>query len=111
MAYVERMLSAVLRLIAIIAVLLMPLEMAPIAANQAPHHEMSMAMQHCPEPGGKHHKAAFAECTMACSAALPAAEFARDEIVPGACEPVAATTQPVLNGLHPETATPPPKVA
>ncbi len=105
------MFSAAFRLIAIVAVLLMPLGMAPSAANQASHHGMGMAMQHCPEPAGKYHKDAFAECTMACSAALPAAEFARDEVAPASCELAAPTAQPVLHGLHPETATPPPKIA
>lgn len=100
-----------LRLLTLIAVLLMPLGMAPSAANEVSHHDMSMTMQHCPEPAGKHHKVAFAECTMACSAALPAAEFARDEVVLGSCELVAATVEPVLHGLHPETATPPPKLS
>jgi hypothetical protein len=99
------------RLLLMLAVLLMPLGMAPVAAQEASNHDMGMMMQHCPEPAGTHHKDAFAECTMACSAALPAAEFARDEVVPGPCEPVAPTAQPVLHGVHPETATPPPKLA
>lgn len=100
-----------IRLLLLLAVLLMPLGMAPGAASQASNHDVSMMMQHCPEPAGKHHKGAFAECTMACSAALPAVEFARDEVAPNACELVAPTAQPVLHGLHPETATPPPKLA
>ena len=98
-------------MIALLAVLLMPLGMAPAAAmSNAAHHASAMPMQHCPEQGSKHSsKEAFAECTMACSAALPAAEVARGEPLLIVCLPVQPTTAQQLHGVHPETATPPPK--
>jgi len=100
------------RLLILLAVLLMPLGMsaAPAAAHSV--HSMTaadMPMQHCPDRGQKHSKAAFAECTMACSAALPAADLARNEPLIIATIPHALIMTERLHGLHPETATPPPK--
>jgi len=99
------------KLLVLLAVLLMPLGMAPAAAGQASHHAMTMPMQHCPEQAPSEHKAGFVECTMACSAALPAVELARDGVVAGPAGLALPTIQPVLHGLHPETATPPPRHA
>jgi hypothetical protein len=100
--------DSMLRLLTLIAVLLMPLGMAaPVAAHQSA--SMGMPMQHCPEPASKQHGNAAGECTMACSAALPAA----DAVVPGrpliSCVPVASPAVQRLSGLHPDTATPPPR--
>src|SRR4029078_10167311 len=63
--------ARMLRLLAFIAVLLIPLGMAaPVQA----HSGMDMAtMAHCPEKAGHHHsKGAGAECNMACAFGLPA---------------------------------------
>jgi hypothetical protein len=69
-------------------------------------------MQHCPEEGSKHHsKGAFAECTMACSSALPAVDCIQEQRMPYASLSVTAAPAHELRGLHPETATPPPKIA
>ena len=99
------------KLLALIAVLLMPLSMAASATPAAHHAEMnSEQMQHCPEQSPKHHgKAGLVECTMACSAALPAMGFTPIEANWTACVPVAQAPPSTLHGLHPETATPPPK--
>lgn len=100
-----------LRLLVLLAMLIMPLGMAP--ASAASHHDMaSMPMQHCPEQAPTHHmKSAFAECTMACSAALPAADRIADSPFAVIGVPVSAGPAPLLHGLHPETATPPPRRA
>lgn len=103
---------AALRLLALLAVLVMPFGMTPAAAANSPGHSASMPMQHCPEQGTKHEsKAAFAECTMACSAALPAIKAALDEPLSIDRAPDLASVAQVLHGLHPETATPPPKAS
>jgi hypothetical protein len=98
------------RSILLIAVLLMPLGMAPAAA--VPHHAMAMDMPmgHCPDQGPHHDmKGGIAECTMACAGALPAADLADHQPLLITSEPVLLTTADALDGLHPETATPPPK--
>src|SRR3954451_11912400 len=99
--------SVLLRLLALVAVLLMPLGMAPTTAAQ--HHIVPMPMQHCPEQAPKHD--ALGECTMACAAALPAVDAQQGEAVAIAQVPVVAALVRQLHGLHPETATPPPKLA
>lgn len=101
------------RLALLIAVLLMPFGMTPSAAQPNGHSAMgSMAIGHCDDRApNQHMKGGIVECTMACSAALPATENTRDEpplSVSSPARPLAAT---VLHGLHPETATPPPRIA
>jgi hypothetical protein len=112
-AYTMPMRSAVLRLVALIAMLLMPLGMSAVPA--VVHHgraAAAMPMQHCPDQGSKPSlKGGFAECTMACSATLPAAYPADKQPLPVICAPAAPTAARALNGLHPDTATPPPKVS
>ena len=104
--------ARLLRLIALLAVLLMPFGMAPAAATPVQHRTTSMPMQHCPEQGSKHEsKTAFAECTMACSAALPVIDVAQGQPLPIDRAPNHAAVVQVLHGLHPETATPPPKAS
>jgi hypothetical protein len=101
-----------LKLLALLAVLMMPFGMAP--ATAAPHRQLTtgMLMQHCPDQGAKHDmKGGFSECTMACAAALPAADLAREGPLPIPTVPDASTVQQVLNGLHPDIATPPPKTS
>jgi hypothetical protein len=99
-------LSRILRLLTLVAVLLMPFGMASAAA----HRVTAAPMQHCPQQGSNHpSKGTLAECTMACSAALPAAERAGNEPVRIISAPMVAALPPRLHGLHPETATPPPK--
>ena len=106
------MATLVARLILFLAVLLMPLGMtaAPAAAHQSMAAEMPMG--HCPDQQrGDDHKAGIADCTMACAAALPAVEAVRDDpsIEPSA--QIVAVQPHGLHGLHPETATPPPRVS
>jgi hypothetical protein len=101
------------RLFVLIAVLLMPLGMTPAAASAHGHADMaSMPMGHCDgKAPARHMKGGIADCAMACSAALPAAELVRDDVPLPACAPIRAVAVNALHGLHPETATPPPKPA
>ena len=100
------------RLLLLVAVLLMPFGMTPAAAMAHEQHSAAAAMPagHCPEqaprPGGK---AGFIECTMVCSAALPASDLKRHEPRLIVCVPVEAAAARQLHGLHPDTATPPPR--
>src|SRR3954464_14153274 len=98
------------KLLLLAAVLLMPLGMGPAAASA--HHASTQAMPlgHCPDQGSSHDsKRGVPACTMACAAALPAAEIARSEPILVGSEPVRVAPAERLHGLHPETATPPPK--
>ena len=97
-----------LRLLILLAMLIMPFGMAPAAAKRPV--TSAMPMQHCPDqPSHKGMKVGFTECTMACSAALPAADRIADSPLVVICVPVSARLTPPLHGLHPETATPPPR--
>ena len=102
------------RLLMLFAVLLMPLGMEPPAAAAANHHATatSMAMEHCPNQSNKHqHNDGLAMCAMACASALPAQELVRGEAPIRRPQIVTPAVRHVLHGLHPETATPPPKLA
>lgn len=99
-------------LVVILAVLIMPFGM-PAAAHVSPQNraEAGMAMSHCPDQDTKHEgKGAVAECTMACSAALPVSPQPMQPVqYLIACDPARPQLAPHLTDLHPETATPPPK--
>ena len=99
------------KLLLLLAMMLMPLGMTAAPAAAAQHPAMaSMPIEHCPEQapqrGGK---AGLVECTMACAAALPAADFRPGEPLMILCTPEAPSVAGGLRGLDPETATPPPK--
>lgn len=105
------MLRLIAKLLVLAAVLLMPLGMAAAPAAAA-HHKASasMPMRHCPDQSPSHgSKSGFAECTMACSAALPAVDLQNEEHLLIVCTPTMPAAAEILHGLHPETATPPPK--
>lgn len=112
-SYAVGMGALILRLLLLFAVLAMPFGMsaAPAAAAETHHSAASMPMEHCPEQNTGHdRKGGIAECTMACSVALPAA------VTVVARQPLTTATQLVLRadaerlrGLHPETLTPPPR--
>ena len=105
------MTTALLKLLTLLAVLVMPFGMAaPAAAADHPAHmTAAMPMQHCPEQGRMH--AMGAECTMACAATLPAVEAVSQSRFPLTVIPAPRTLAKPLTGLHPETATPPPRTA
>ena len=99
------------KLLALVALLLTSFSMtSPVRA--APHHDMSAAMQmeHCPDAGGKSApKGGVPECAMACSAALPAADVPQPQLPTVGCSPTHGPLARSLHGIHPDTATPPPK--
>jgi len=97
-----------LRLMALLSVLLLPVGMTPAAAT--PHRMAAMPMQHCPEQDSNHHsKSAFAQCTMACSAALPAFDRCPEQPLAIAHERLRPALARYLSDLHPDIATPPPR--
>jgi hypothetical protein len=112
------MIRLVASLALLLSMLMLPLGMGGVTAKpMTPHHAgMAMPMEHCadqsPERSSDHRlKAGFAECTMACSAALPV-------IDDRSCMPerAARSTHVVaimapLGSQVPEIATPPPKNA
>jgi hypothetical protein len=107
--------ALIARLIIMFAVLVMPFGMTPAAATAHSMHDdiamhAGMAMQHCPDPAPSHDKGAMAACTMACASALPAADPVRAEPPVLRDAPLAAVVERGLEGLHPETETPPPKL-
>ena len=104
------MAARIANLLVLIAVLLMPMGMQPAAAAPVVHHASAMPTQHCPDQPSKHDgKGTLAECTMVCSSALPAADLPRPQPLLLACSPEISGLTEILRGLHPETATPPPK--
>lgn len=105
----NEMIAHCLRLLTLVAVILMP---AGMVAPAEAHGAMGMSIAHCPDQAPAHHpKPIFAECTMACAAALPAVDRISGDAPPS--EPLAVLSAPSLPlaGLHPETATPPPRQA
>jgi hypothetical protein len=99
------------RLLLIVAILFMPLGMAPAAASVAHNTPAAgMAMNHCDQPPSNHdRKGDFAECMMVCAAVLPASYGGSGRPTLVICEPVQPASAAPLHGLHPETATPPPR--
>jgi hypothetical protein len=97
-------------LLLLLALLLMPLGMQPAAAASTHHDMASMPMGHCPDQDSHHGiKGGIAECAMACAGALPAAELAAREPLLIAGDPIQPIAAHRLDGLHPDTVTPPPK--
>ncbi|HWI89510.1 MAG TPA: hypothetical protein VNS11_09775 [Sphingomicrobium sp.] len=108
--YVQTLIA---RIALMLAILLMPLGMAPSAASEA-HQAMAAGapMEHCPDQAPRHDpKGALAQCTMACAAAAPASTASAQEphLIASAIAMPGLTQR--LRGLHPDTATPPPRLA
>lgn len=105
------MIQSIASLLALLAVLLMPLAMTPAAAAPIDHQmAMDTPMGHCPDQAPGHdRKAGFSECMMACAAALPAVDLAAGAPPRIAGEPVHPDAAHQLQGLHPGTDPPPPK--
>lgn len=99
------------KLLVLLAVLVMPLGMAPASATQQHTQSAasSMPMEHCPDPPPKQEQGASAQCTMACASTLPATGAATADVAMIVCSPQPPAAAQLLNSLHPETATPPPK--
>lgn len=103
--------AILLRLFALVAILMLPLGMATAPAEM--HHAPMAAdmMQHCPdEPSNDDLARVLSECTMACSAALPATGSTAAS-QPFATAPAEPAIPPVLASIALEIATPPPKLS
>ncbi len=112
--YRTPMRPAFLRLLALLAVMLMPFGMSPAPAASVYHQQMAtaMPMEHCPEPASTpQSNGVLGHCTMACAAALPAIDAPALVSNPAAGPlPLAAAIE-TLSGTEPEIATPPPRRA
>ena len=99
------------KLLALLAVLLMPFGMSAVPAAAVHHaHAGAMPMEHCPEQSpGDTGKPGATECMMACSAALPAADLRLVDTGVPAKMPVRPVAVHTLSGIELEIATPPPK--
>jgi hypothetical protein len=111
--YFTQMPSMVLRLLTLLALVLMPFGMG--AANAAPAHHVAAAevAQHCDDKRGQPAEQSRDEamdCAVSCSMIAVAQAQVKE---PPVAHPI--LTAPRLAergaGLHPETATPPPKLA
>ena len=108
--------STLAKLLAILALVLTSFGMTAAPAAAAPHHgasaAMTMPMEHCSDEGGSGDaQGGVAECAMACSAALPAADLSQLDSLTILCTPDRGPVARSLHGLHPDTATPPPKAS
>lgn len=104
------------RLLVLVAVLVMPLGMAPAVASASAvdHHAMmaGMATGHCPDQSNKHQRNdGQAMCSMACASALPAQDVAHDDTSLRHHQLVMPMITQTLHGVLLEIATPPPKFA
>jgi hypothetical protein len=102
---------AFLRLIALLAVVLMPLGMSAAPAAPLHAHPAMMPMNHCSDKDSScHGSGPLADCTMACSSALPAQDLPSESPPLAVFVPVFPILAQTLHGLDPDTATPPPKL-
>ena len=102
--------TMILKLLTLIALALMPFGMGAAMAGPAHHPASTASAGHCDEQGGQpagDRSSIAPDCT-ACSMAIVAQ--ARVHVPAAAARVPAARPFPVRGiGLHPETATPPPK--
>ena len=102
------------KLLILLSMLVMPLGMgaAAPAAEPVTHHAMAAGMQHCPDQGAPGDATnGVPECAMGCAAALPALVPPQREPPALPCQPAQQARTDALPGLHPETATPPPRLS
>ena len=107
--YLRAMFRLVWKLAALFALLLMPLGMAAPAASPAHRPASAVAMEHCPDMPSKDGKSVPSACVANCAAALPAASPAPPEPALLGRSHVERVDFETPSGLHPETATPPPR--
>jgi hypothetical protein len=100
------------RLLALVAVLMLPFAMAAAPAQASQMHHSSAASDHCPQQPAQDDSAGWmGECLMPCSAALPAiieSRFALEPLAQGPADPIVVSS---LAGILLEIATPPPKLS
>ena len=102
--------ALIVKLLTLVALALMPFGMS--AASAAPaHHAPAAAARHCDEQGSQPVQSPDRmDCAMTCSM-LVGAQSGPAEPVPVLRLPTARLPAKRGAGLHPDTATPPPKLA
>jgi hypothetical protein len=110
--YIAAMASTLIRLVALMALILMPLGMGAAPALVAPGpHSMTMAVSgHC--DGQQDPDKAPAQKQMNCTAACTALPAPSAPVLPPALKPTArrmSGVDTIFTGIEPEIATPPPK--
>ena len=106
----DPMVGKMLRLLALLAVLVMPFGMVTETAAAATHLGAMAASPsgHCDPSPRSELPTGISDCGMACAAALPAFGPTPDDPSLVLCIPEVRAAK-ALTGLPPETATPPPK--
>ena len=105
--------SRLINLLTLIALALMPFGMAAPAAAAGHHPSAAVSgAQHCPDQEGVPRAMdGISECTMACAAALLVFDPGGGQLLAPVPAPSLRFLAAPLTGLHPETATPPPRSA
>ena len=101
-----------LRLLTLVALVLMPFGMGNSAAI-AGHHRATAAAGHCDDQGGEPAEQSSdqaIDCATACSM-LATTESVLEEGSPTIFAPATRPLADRASGLHPDTATPPPKLS
>jgi hypothetical protein len=105
--------ALILRLLTLLALALMPFGMGAASAAPAHHAPAAATAGHCGEHGrqpGKQSPENATDCAISCSMLLAAESRIEDPVPPVRLLPV----RPLADrqtGLHPDTATPPPKLS
>jgi hypothetical protein len=105
--------ALVLRLLTLLGLVLMPFGMGAASAAPAHHAPAAVTAGHCGEHGRQPEKQSpenAANCAISCSMLL-AAEARIEDPDPPVCLPAACPLVDRRAGLHPDTATPPPKLS
>lgn len=112
-AYFAAMPAGILKLLTLLALALMPFGMSAASATSTHHAPAASAPGHCEEQDGLPQEQIpdqFTGCTAACSMFM--GEEARlGDGLPLIGPPVSRPIAPRWASLHPETATPPPKLS
>ena len=105
--------AVILRLLTLISLALMPFGMGAAGAAPVHHAPATATTGHCDEQGGQPDETSSdraLDCAMACSM-LVAVEAPAPEPAPALRLPAGPTLSRRPVGLHPDTATPPPKLS
>ena len=103
--------AVILRLLTLAALVLMPFGMGAASAGPIHHAPAAVGAGHCDEPGGEpagQSRDQATDCAVSCSM-LALADARIDEPVQAPRVPPARPLLERGTGLHPDTATPPPK--
>ena len=105
--------AMVWKLLVLVAVVLMPFGMSAAMAASASHAPAAAAAQHCNDHGGQPTEKSTkqsADCAIACSMLMVAETRLKDPLSAAHLPPAHPLAESGA-GLHPDTATPPPKLS